>query len=192
MIIHLNGWPGVGKYTVGKVLADNIGARFVYNHLLHDVAFACAGRGDEERWPLYEKVRAAAYDVLSRRPHDETFVMTNALCNGVAREEEAWVNVVDLAMSRAEKLIPAILLAKTEIIAQRIEATNRSNMKLKDSEALRVMVSKYTLQVPDVPETLELDVSKLSPSEAVNEIRFHLERVANVSAPATNQHKIMK
>ena len=90
MIIHINGWPGVGKYTIGKELAKKLDARFIHNHLLHDVAFACAGHGDDDRWPLYEKVRLAAYDVLARRPASETFVMTNALCYGVDKEIEAW------------------------------------------------------------------------------------------------------
>ncbi|WP_284388078.1 hypothetical protein [Devosia yakushimensis] len=38
MIIHLNGWPGVGKLTIGRLLAADLGARFIHNHLLHDVA----------------------------------------------------------------------------------------------------------------------------------------------------------
>jgi hypothetical protein len=42
LIIHLNGWRGVGKQTIGRALAERIGARFIHNHLLHDVAIVCA------------------------------------------------------------------------------------------------------------------------------------------------------
>jgi adenylylsulfate kinase-like enzyme len=61
MIIHLNGWPGAGKKTIGAVLAEMRAARFIHNHVLHDVAIVCAGLNSPARWTLYEQVRAAAY-----------------------------------------------------------------------------------------------------------------------------------
>jgi len=111
MIIHLNGWPGVGKRTVAAVLAARLGARLIDNHLLHDVAIRCAGVDDPARWPLYETVRAAAYQVLADRPRAETIVMTNALCAGAVREREAWRQVVALAEARAAPLVPVVLEA---------------------------------------------------------------------------------
>ena len=192
MIVHINGWPGVGKYTIGKELSKKLGARFIHNHLLHDISFACAGRGDEDRWPLYEKVRLAAYDVLERRPASETFVMTNALCYGVDKEVEAWSKVVDLAISRSALLIPVILRADTETIARRVSSNNRLDMKLKDPVYLREMVSKYSLQVPDVPEVVEVEVSKSSAEEAADEILFRVKEAANSAKPASAQHKLLK
>ena len=192
MIVHINGWPGVGKYTIGKELSKKLGARFIHNHLLHDISFACAGRGDEDRWPLYEKVRLAAYDVLERRPASETFVMTNALCYGVDKEVEAWSKVVDLAISRSALLIPVILRADTETIARRVSSNNRLDMKLKDPVYLREMVSKYSLQVPDVPEVVEVEVSKSSAEEAADEILFRVKEAAKSAKPASAQHKLLK
>ena len=109
MIVHLNGWPGVGKLTVATILADRLGARLIDNHLLHDVAIRCAGIDDPARWPLYEAVRAAAYQVLAERPRSEILVMTNALCAGAPRECEAWRHVVDLAEARAAPLVLVLL-----------------------------------------------------------------------------------
>ena len=181
MIIHINGWPGVGKYTIGKALAKRINARFIHNHVLHDVAFSCAGYGDEDRWPLYDKVREAAYDVLSRKPANEIFVMTNALCNGHSREEEAWRHVAELAKSRSVTLVPVVLLAETETIAHRICSKERSEMKLKDPDHLREMVTKHTLQVPTSKETFELNVDQLTVEEAIDQICEHLERLGDDS-----------
>jgi broad-specificity NMP kinase len=38
MIIDINGWPGVAKMTIGEALSRLLNARFIHNHLLHDVA----------------------------------------------------------------------------------------------------------------------------------------------------------
>ena len=120
MLVHLNGWPGVGKQTIGRVLAERLGARFVHNHVLHDVAIACATFDDDARWSLYEQVRSAAYGALRDRPAAEVFVMTNALCVGSVREQEAWNHVVDLALIRQVPLLPVVLEATAEENERRI------------------------------------------------------------------------
>ena len=188
MIVHINGWPGVGKYTIGKVLSERLGARFIHNHLLHDVALVCTGLDDDDRWHLYEKIRSAAYDALASRPSNEIFVMTNALCYGVAREVDAWNKVVDLAISRSVRLIPVILRADTETIARRIASENRSDMKLTDPAVLRKMISEYILQVPDVPETIELDVSEYSIEEAAEEMHSRVKAAEKIAKPASIRH----
>jgi hypothetical protein len=114
MIVHLNGRPGVGKRTVGSFLANHLGARFIHNHLLHDVAIVCTGFDDPERWVLYDLVRHVAYASLRKRPPTEVFVMTNALCKNAPRELEAWRHVVELAMSRNVPLVPIVLEATAE------------------------------------------------------------------------------
>jgi shikimate kinase len=40
MLINLNGWPGVGKLTVGRILAKTLGGRLLDNHTLLNVASA--------------------------------------------------------------------------------------------------------------------------------------------------------
>jgi gluconate kinase len=145
MIVHLNGWPGVGKRTIGEILAARMGARFIHNHLLHDVAIRCTGLSDPERWPLYEAVRAAVYDALRRPPIGETFVMTNGLCVNSPREKKAWRDVVDLAMARHVPLIPVVLHADVDELANRLQSQARVGHKLSDPDALREIVSSGRL-----------------------------------------------
>ena len=192
MIVHINGWPGAGKYSIGKDLSRKLGARFVHNHLLHDLALACTGLDDQDRWSLYENIRKAAYDVLARRPSNEVFVMTNALCCGVAREVEAWSKVVDLAICRSARLIPVILRADTETVVRRISSSDRSDMKLTDPGILQEMISKHSLQIPDITETIELDVSDYSIEEAADEILSRLKVAKKNAKPASAQHKLLK
>lgn len=192
MIVHLNGWPGVGKYTVGHALAEELQARFIQNHHLHDVVFACTGFGDPDRWPLYEKVRSAAYEVLTNRPEGEDFVMTNALCIGAPKEVEAWGHVVELAIARSVPLIPIVLRADADTIAERVVSTNRSAMKLKDADKVREMISAHSLQVPVVSETLELDISRSAVGSSVEKILQHLQKVRKLCQPATEQHLVFQ
>jgi thymidylate kinase len=131
MIIHLNGWPGTGKQTVGRELAARIGARLIHNHLLHDISIVCCGRTTPERWELYETIRTAVYGYLERIPGSETLVMTNALCSGSEREVMAWTHVVELAISRKVPLIPVVLDVELSENIRRLQSAERSN-KLRD------------------------------------------------------------
>ena len=155
---------------------------------MHDVAFACAGYADKQRWPLYEKVRSAAYEALLLRPKNEIFVMTNALSNESEREIEAWKHVVELAISRGVPLIPIILTADANEISNRICSLNRLSTKLKDPEALIQMISEYSLQIPVADETIVFDVGTLSSEEAASLVVHHIQEHMGSFSVATTAH----
>ncbi|MET3794424.1 AAA family ATPase [Aquamicrobium terrae] len=190
LIVHLNGWPGVGKLTVGRALADRLGARLIDNHLLHDVAIRCTGLADPGRWPLYEKVRHAAYEALKDRPHADTLVITNALCANDARERQAWNHVVDLAIARNAPLVPVVLEADFEENARRLRSPDRAGRKLADPAVLRSFLTADSIQKPDVPDLLVLDVTRLSADQAADAICRHLRSGADDRfRPATDRHR---
>ncbi|MBW4034966.1 MAG: hypothetical protein HIU90_05795 [Proteobacteria bacterium] len=192
MIIHLNGWPGVGKKTVGAVLSHHFGARFIDNHCLHDPALACAGYGDPARFPLYEIVRDACYAVLQAKPRSEVFVMTNALTVNADRELEAWQAVVTLAIARQVPLVPIILTAERDELLRRVALPHRGPRKLTDPADLAQYLETTQIQVPDVVETLCLDVTALVPSEAADIIVQHISDLGHAVAPAGMRHMIFR
>ena len=192
MIVHLNGWPGVGKRTIGEIVARELGATFVHNHLLHDVAIVCAGLHGNERWPLYEIVRAAAYDPLAKRPPGEMLVMTNALCRGASREVQAWHHVVDLAIARHSPLVPVVLYADMEELCRRVQSQERVGHKLSDATELREMLPTDTIQEPDVPELLVLDVTALSAEQAAVRVLQHVGALRGSLPPATERHRELR
>lgn len=193
LIVHLNGWPGVGKLTVGRALAERLGARLIDNHLLHDVAIRCTGLADPGRWPLYEKVRHAAYEALKDRPGAETFVMTNALCTNDARERQAWNHVVDLAIARNAALVPVVLEAGFEENARRLQSPERMGRKLSDPAVLRSFLATDSIQKPDVPDLLVLDVTRLCADQAADAICRHLRSGAGDRfRPATDRHRKLR
>ena len=192
MIIHLNGWPGAGKKTIGEALSKILGARFIPNHLLHDVAIVCAGFANEDRWELYEAVRLAAYRVLARHPSSEIFVMTNALCNDTPREEVAWKHVVELAITRNVSLVPVVLELSADENVRRLQSPERAGKKMTDAAALRRYFGRYSIQRPDVPELILVDVSDLSPEQAAHAVLARLNSLTPMLQPATLQHLRMK
>jgi gluconate kinase len=192
MIIHINGWPGAGKQTIGTALAKRVGARFIHNHLLHDVAIVCAGFDSEERWALYEKVRAAAYQTLAARPSSEVFVMTNALCTNAPREREAWRHVVDLALSRRVPLVPVVLSVEPAEHFRRIQSAERIGKKMTDPLKLQEFFNMDSIQHPDVPELLMLDVTELTPEAAAEHIARHIETIQPYLSSATNRYLRMR
>lgn len=116
LVVHLNGWPGVGKLTIGRALAERLNARLIDNHLLHDAAIACAGLDDPQRWPR----------------------------------------------------------------------------KLTDPALLRDFIARDTIQRPDVPKLLILDVTELSAEQAAACICRHLAWVGADLPPAGDRHRNLR
>ncbi len=192
MIIHLNGWLGAGKKTIGSVLAERIRARFIHNNLLHDVAIACTGVADPDRRRLYEQVRDAAYARLRRRPATEVFVMTNALCKNAPHEIEAWRHVVELAISRRIPLVPVVLEVAPEENSRRLQSQDRIGKKLRDPIELQSYFASDTLQYPAVPELLVLDTTHLSPEQSAAQIGAHADLIRLSLSAASNEHLIFR
>lgn len=188
MIIHLNGWPGAGKKTIGQVLAKQLEARFIHNHLLHDVAITCAGFDMEQRWVVYEAVRSAAYNALAKRPKSEVFVMTNALCKNALREQDAWKHVVELAIRRDMPLIPIVLTLDAEENFKRVQSSDRVGKKLSDPKELEGYFVVDSIQIPDVAETFILDVTRLSAEVAAKQIARYIKKIEYDVHSATPQH----
>lgn len=146
MIIHLNGWPGAGKFTVGRALARSLGGRLVDNHTLHNVAASLCDRDTREYWQMYYQVREIAYTRMRVMPASEVFVMTNALTRESEREIEAWNAVKQLASDRSDILIAVTLICSLEENVRRIQNQDRAaHRKLTDAEPLIAWHSEFSL-----------------------------------------------
>jgi cytidylate kinase len=63
MILQINGWPGVGKLTVGRIIAKELGGRLLDNHTIYNPAFALT----EFRSPAFYDTVRAVRDVAFQR-----------------------------------------------------------------------------------------------------------------------------
>ncbi len=170
MIVHINGWPGVGKLTVAREVARKLGARMLDNHTLHDVAMRLCDRGTEDYWTLYYQVRDVAYRRIRTIPPAESLVMTNALVAESDREREAWDAVKSLAVARSATLIAINLECSLEENVRRVRSEERRHRKLIDPEPLIEWRSKYTLLTDGATASLTIDNSSRGPEQVADEI----------------------
>lgn len=175
MLVHINSWPGAGKKTIGERLARRRGAQFLHNHLILDLVDACCDRGQSSWQQCYDHIRKATYDALAQHPKGVDLIMTNAIAEG---ESELWAQIVQLAERRGDMFVPIVLEISAEENRRRLCDPARSGSKLRRVEVLNALRAEHRLLVPDLPQTLVLEVSGLTAEEAEGRIDLHLSELA--------------
>jgi thymidylate kinase len=170
VIIHINGWPGVGKLTVARELARRLDARLLDNHTLHDIAIRLCDRGTEEYWDLYYQVREVAYQRIRVMPLEQVLVMTNPLLSESHREVEAWDAVKQLAADRKDSLVSVTLDCSLDENIRRISSEERRHRKMVDPAPLIEWRSKYTLLADESVPSLTIDTDTRGAAEVAEGI----------------------
>ena len=143
MIINLNGWPGVGKLTVGLELAELLGARLLDNHSLLNIAIALT----DYPGPAYYEAAGALRDIAFRYaralPPGTPLILTSVNASGGPGgfAAEHWAAVRDLAQARGVPLISITLECSPDERARRVvEPVRRVSRKLRDPAVIERMV----------------------------------------------------
>jgi len=142
-VFYLIGPPGVGKYTVGTIIAERTGARLVDNHYAINPIFALIeqdGRTPlpDPLWQQVGKVRSAVLETIAAfSPPDWSFVFTHAASDhpsdaGTCRE------ILSASERRGARVLVARLSCAPDELARRVlSPERRSRMKEMDPEAAR-------------------------------------------------------
>ncbi|MEO1364182.1 MAG: nucleoside kinase [Pseudomonadota bacterium] len=167
-VIHIGGWPGAGKRTIGRIVADRLGGRLIDNHLMLDAARAIYARGTPGSMALREEVRELILSHARRLPADVPMVLTDAL----AQEPEAgplFRPTVALARDRAAPLLPFVLELSLEENQRRLTDPSRlGGAKLTDVDVLFTLRQKSGLYLPT--DAIVLDVTTLSADDVAEVI----------------------
>ena len=184
-IYHLIGPPAVGKYTIGKELAARSGARLVDNHSVANVLFNLLDQDGvtplpDAIWPLVGQVRAAVIEtLLTVSPPDLSFVFTNFMRGEDEREYAVFLEMVAVAEARQSVFVPVLLRCDPDEIVRRIVGDDRKQrLKLVDPVLGRRFATDVPLFRTDHPNALELDVTGISPTAAVDTILSWRGRIA--------------
>ncbi|MEM7711841.1 MAG: AAA family ATPase [Pseudomonadota bacterium] len=171
MIVVLNGYPGVGKLTIGRDLATRLGGRLVDIHTLYNLAFALTGFGTPAFRETVARVEAIADDLIGRLPAGEPVVFTTVLTGDGDWAREEWARFVARGTARPPLRMVHLWCDLNENI-RRIEAPERAGKgKLRGADvARRNHANRAELIGADLPHLLRLDVTDLSAGDAAARI----------------------
>ncbi len=173
-VIHIGGWPGVGKMTIGRIVAETLGGRLIHNHLMLDATRAIYARDAQESVEMREEVREPILTHARRLPKDVPIVFTDALA-----DEPAAVPLfqpkLDFAKDRNAPLRLFVLDASIEENQRRLQDPARfGGAKLTDSDVLKTIRGSNKLFVPE--GTVVIDVTHMTAETAAAAIVQRLER----------------
>jgi hypothetical protein len=179
LIIHINSYPGVGKLTIGRHLAELLNGKLLdNNHSIYNIAFAVT----EFRTPtFYETVRAVrdiAYGRLRELPATTPVVLTNWYSQDSAWGAENWDEVIALARRRGCPLLVVILTCSPEENVRRIQSEDRVwKRKPRNPEMIGANSAGRPLLDHGGDALLRLDVTSLSAETAAESIAKWVRRM---------------
>ncbi|WP_161862259.1 AAA family ATPase [Algicella marina] len=145
-VLHLGGYPGVGKLTVARALAARTGARLLDNQTLLNPASALFDRGDAAHARLRRTVRDAVFAAAGEMGSETRLILTDAL----SEEQEAlFADVAALAARLGVPLHAGILEVGRAEHAIRVAAAERKGLrKLTDAAIALHLRETVALLVP--------------------------------------------
>lgn len=184
VIFQLIGTPAVGKYTIGKRVAEMTGARLIDNHSVANVVFnAIAPDGvtplPDTIWPRVRQVRNAVLDTIRHvAPPHLSYVFTNYFHGDSPAEMEAFQEMATLAADRASLFVPVLLRCDTgELMARAANDSRIERMKLIDPILIAHMNDDVSPFETGHPNALVLDTTERPPDDSARLIVEWAERL---------------
>ncbi|MBB96282.1 MAG: nucleoside kinase [Rhodobacteraceae bacterium] len=172
-VIHICGWPGSGKATIGRILAQRLGGRLIDNHLSLDPASALFARGDPGHAPLRATIRAAIDAAAIALPPDVPLVVTDALSDDPV-DDILFAPTRDLARAREAPLLCVTLDLSADENRRRLADPSRATRaKLTDPHVLDTLRGRHRLLRP--PHAVPIDITHLAPDAAAAAILHALD-----------------
>lgn len=188
VIIHLIGFPGVGKLTIAQAVCRQKESFLLYdNHAFNNLVFPLVRNPDgkgfhslEETWNAIFAVREKVLDAMARfAGKSMNFVFTDG-CSGNDPDPEKWIGAVeDTAKQRNALYLPVDLVCGQAEHARRICAEGRATLhKIDHDRHLDRWHGQGALFEFRHPNTMSLDITNLSPKRAAERI---LEQATTLS-----------
>ncbi len=171
-VIHIGGWPGSGKRTIGRALADLCGGRLLDNHIFLDAARAVFDRSTDDCARLREEVRAVVLKAASRLPSHVPVILTDALSD-TEEDFALFKPTLDFARDRGAMLRAVVLEIDEAENLKRLTHPDRGAFKLTDPDVLNDLRQRLVLLEPK--DAWRLDVSSLTAEAAALRIAEKFE-----------------
>ena len=115
VVVHINSWPGAGKLTIARHMAQLMGARVVDNHTLMNPALALFDRDDPNFAPARAAIRGAVLEQALLGAPNVPLIFTNALGQS-AHDREVFTQIEAFAMQNYQPQQAAEAPAKPDRI----------------------------------------------------------------------------
>jgi chloramphenicol 3-O-phosphotransferase len=150
-VLLLNGFPGVGKFTIAKALAAKLGDvphRLIDNHVLIDPIEAIEPGRSEAHYALRKKFRVVAFEGL-KALDEKTLVIILTACLATSSEDlSQFAEYLDIAEARGVPLVVVNIVCDVGTNRRRLCSSERKTggkTKLIDVGILEKIRSEYTL-----------------------------------------------
>jgi hypothetical protein len=171
-VIFLFGRPGVGKLTVGELLAADTGYRLLHNHAVVDLVTSLFSFGSPPFVALREKLWLDAIDACIAAKADGV-IMTFAPESTVTEE---FIPTLKKRVGRRGSLRFIELRCSDAELETRLTAESRGKFgKLRDVKQFRKLHKAGVFERPKMPVAeLVVDTTEQDPAESARLIAEHL------------------
>ena len=169
-ILFLYGPAAVGKYTIGKILAEKTGYRFFHNHLTRDAVTAVFEKESKSRSLLIQEFRKRIFEEAAKSNEVEGIIFTFLYAHPID-----WPYVEDIlsgAVAKGADVNYIHFLATKEDLEKRVALPHRQNSeKISEWSTLKWLMEEYDLESPmEEVESISVNTSKMTEEAAANYI----------------------
>ena len=181
-ILCLMGPGGVGKLTIGRLVAERLGCRLVDNHYWLNPIFGLIEQDGVTPlpkivWPLVEQVREAVFKTIATvSPPDWGFVFTHQV-TAADNDRTLTDAIASLAAHRKAHLLGVRLICGPEELVRRVtHPERRLQMKDADPDAARAKAVMPPFD-PGWPNLLTIDTTGISAEQSAGLLVRHVKEV---------------
>lgn len=177
-IIHLIGFPGVGKLTVAREICKQSNCRLIDAHAMNNLIFTIMRRDGKQSfhddvWDAIDTIRFTVWDMIEKHgPKDFTYIFTNFIDES---DRENLEKLKAMCARTGRVYIPIKLTCDPEEHKKRVVYPDReANMKMTSVELLERDLKTHQLIITGSPHEFEVDVTHQTPAQSA---QFILEKV---------------
>jgi hypothetical protein len=184
VFVYLCGPPGVGKYTVGKLLAGQMPARLVDNHYWNNPIFEIVEADGKTPlpaavWDRANSVRLAVLETIATMaPPQRNFVFTHAISRSGGGPMDFAIagQILTTAERRKARTLVVRLTCAAAELAERIESPGRAErLKQIDGGSSEQYANQHPIQL-NHDWVIDIDTTQSSAAETTRKIMQVLGR----------------
>lgn len=168
LLVYLYGYPGVGKSTIARHIAEKTDLIAIQSHLISNAFRHVLKHKDPAQYKNSEhlikhhtmKAWLNFLDFVDAAVPDQGLIFTSVLYQDDPERVEYFDFIRLWALRQNRILVPVRLNCAPQILKQRVTSSERNSaMKLTDADVLEKLMARHTLLTPDTPHFLDIDTT---------------------------------